>query len=278
MDIQFRGQTKSGDPKTRISYAVFKDDKNHTILVGHTKILYEKMGVHPNDTVTFIGAIDPDNRSHITPAMLQNFSFSHFSYTDKKTSFIPDIVLGKSRGTQYEYAICNREKHLVTKETVEHYHKALDSFEKANKNFKRSYDEVYFATNMRICVDQLSKSLILFYNAEDKYKKFITTQKISSDTLYNRISFLNSCSYITHSQGSLFHDIRINCNNASHGEAVNISEVMAKTWLRRISSTLNLYEDDMVYEEETKNNHIPLIIGILLIVIVIIFFLTKTGS
>ena len=270
MDIQFRGHTKSGNPKTNISYAVFKDDKKHSIFVGYTKIIYEKMGVHPNDTITFIGAMDPDSKTYISQQTLQNYAFSHFSYTDKKTLFIPDTVFAKSRGIQYEYDICNREKHTVTKETVDHYHKALECFEKANKNFKHSYDEVIFATNMRICVDQFTKSLVLFYNANDKYQKYITLQKIPSDTLYNRISFLTNCSYITNSQNSLFHDIRINCNNATHGEEVHISESMAKTWLKRISTTLKLYEDDMVIEEQTNHKYFILMGLILIIVLYII--------
>lgn len=275
MDIQFRGHTKSGDPQTHISYAVFQDDKKHSIFVGYTKIYYEKMGVHPNDTITFIGALDPDSKNFITQSQLQNYSFSHFCYTDKKTKFITESIYGKTRGIQYEYDIRAQKPMTVSKETVEHYHKALEHYEKANKNIHFSFDETSFATNMRICVDQFTKSLILYYDTEKKYEKYISIQKIQSDTLYNRISFLNSCSYITHSQSSLFHDIRINCNNASHGENVNISETMAKTWLKRISTTLQLYENDMVVtQEEKKNNSILLLTGII-VIIVIIYLVTK---
>ncbi len=270
MDIQFRGHTKSGDPKAHISYAVFQDDKKHSIFVGYTKILYEKMGRHPNDTITFIGAIDPDSKAFIMQPQLQNYSFSHFCYTDKKTKFIPDAIYGKAKGIQYEYTISAPKPMIVSKDTVSHYHKALEHYEKANKDIHFSFDETSFATNMRICVDQFTKSLILYYDSEKKYEKYISIQKIQSDTLYNRISFLNSCSYITHSQSSLFHDIRINCNNASHGETVNISEAMAKTWLKRISTTLQLYENEMVVTNEEKNNNpILWIVGIIIIIVII---------
>ncbi len=275
MDIQFRGHTTSGDPKAHISYAVFQDDKKHSIFVGYTKILYEKMGKHPNDTVTFIGAIDPDSKAFITQSQLQNYAFSHFCYTDKKTKFTPETIYGKAKGIQYEYDIRAQKPIPVSKETVSHYHKALEHYEKANKNIHFSFNEVSFATNMRICVDQFTKSLILYYDAEEKYEKYITLQKIQSDTLYNRISFLNSCSYITHSQSSLFHDIRINCNNASHGETVNISEAMSKTWLKRISTTLQLYENDMVVTNtEKKYNPILLLAGCIILIIVI-YLLTQ---
>ena len=42
MDIQFRGNTLSGDPAKHISYAVFINQQNKTLYVGCTKYTYVK--------------------------------------------------------------------------------------------------------------------------------------------------------------------------------------------------------------------------------------------
>lgn len=272
MDIQFRGNTLSGDPAKHISYAVFINQQNKTLYVGCTKYTYVKKGIYPNDTITFIGATNPDTSSFINPSHLKNYSFSHFMFTDSKTKFRTNEVYAKSRGITYEIPVTLQPRLTASNEAIHHYQNALQCYEKANTIYQKDFDDTSFATNMRSTVDQLTKSLVEYYQLNENYQVFINTQKIPSDTLYNRISFLHAQNYITSSQRSLFHDIRLNCNNASHGESVHISKTIAKTWLDRMDMTLQSYQRDFTKQGKSidkKNLFLFLLFAILLIALTI---------
>ena len=174
-------------------------------------------------------------------------------FTDSRTKFRTNEVYAKSRGMTYEIPVTLQRKLPASSEAIHHYQNALQCYEKANAIYQKDFDDTSFATNMRSTVDQLTKSLVEYYQINENYQIFINTQKIPSDTLYNRISFLHAQNYITSSQRSLFHDIRLNCNNASHGESVHISKAIAKTWLERMDQILQSYRRDFTKQEKTIN-------------------------
>lgn len=193
-------------------------------------------------------------------------------FTDSKTKFRTNEVYAKSRGMTYEIPVTLQPRLTASNEAIHHYQNALQCYEKANTIYQKDFDDTSFATNMRSTVDQLTKSLVEYYQLNENYQIFINTQKIPSDTLYNRISFLHAQNYITSSQRSLFHDIRLNCNNASHGESVHISKTIAKTWLDRMDMTLQSYQRNFTKQGKSidkKNLFLFLLFAILLIALTI---------